>query len=623
MPNINVTKLQMGTNCNFPGAEYNETKVAEGQADLVLMENIDASFQRRIEMLHQCGCNCKLDVEQYLKDHSIACNTQTRRWQFHVAVSVPGRELDKDELKDFAKHFMAEIGYGEQPYLVYFHHDTDNNHVHILSTRINEQGFAISDHQDIPFMNHCVNRLLHNDIQQDVRRMLGYTFLTMGQFANVIRSCGYQSMDLDKVGHDFIIYRNGTEAYRIPAANIRQLIMLNDDYRQQGRLKAEAKQLQAIFFKYRQESLKAKAEEWPKKKGHAKTKKELKAGKIKSFPDVKKLRHSDGTALSEDEQAQMVRFLTDMKVKLGVNICFQKDRNGVIRGYGIVDHRNRIALDGSKVMRLEDLIDFEAYCERLEQKRAERESKPRGYIPDAMLDGYRQLFKPRMVLIGEEEKTGIEITMADGEQHWQVISEAQLRWWQQAETEQERLDIAYRITVYAFHKEIYEAYRRQLEAKCQQRGKLPNGAGIREVRIYKMKNGNWQIAIYFTGQRDIDGLKATLSDEDAMTWMRQTDYGDKPNALLRMQLATKYTIAEDLRQIRAHHPYSAYRLSTTPVIATPPQIRQFLPLHRTAMATLRHILTCYGGAQDENREYEVGSQEGYEESIAREARMTM
>jgi len=41
--------------------------------------------------------------------------------------------MSADGLTDFASQLMAEAGYGRQPYFVYYHHDTDNNHVHILS----------------------------------------------------------------------------------------------------------------------------------------------------------------------------------------------------------------------------------------------------------------------------------------------------------------------------------------------------------------------------------------------------------------------------------------------------------------------------------------------------------
>ena len=54
-------------------------------------------------------------------------------------------------------------------------------------------------------------------------------------------------------------------------------------------------------------------------------------------------------------------------------------------------------------------------------------------------------------------------------------------------------------------------------------------------------------------------------------------------------------------------------------IAHTPQ-EQTKPISKGNMAT--KALTQQGGAGDENREYEVGSKEGYEESIANESRMT-
>ena len=55
---------------------------------------------------------------------------------------------------------MEKMGYGRQPYFIYYHHDTNNNHVHILSTRINRYGIAISDSFDKMRMQRVSDEIL-------------------------------------------------------------------------------------------------------------------------------------------------------------------------------------------------------------------------------------------------------------------------------------------------------------------------------------------------------------------------------------------------------------------------------------------------------------------------------
>lgn len=176
-----VKRLGMVSGGGFPGAGYNERKVAERMAQLMAMENVDAALRHKVELLHEAGFDCSGEIERYLKEKSQTYgNTKTTRFQFHIAASVKGQVMSADELTDFARKLMSEAGYRKQPYFVYFHHDTDNNHVHILSTRIQPNGFPISDHQDFRRFNAAANRILSHDIREDMERMLSYDFATEG-----------------------------------------------------------------------------------------------------------------------------------------------------------------------------------------------------------------------------------------------------------------------------------------------------------------------------------------------------------------------------------------------------------------------------------------------------------
>lgn len=162
-----VKKLSDVSGGGFPGARYNEMKVAAGVARLMAMENVSEMLRHNVETLHCFGLDASAEVERYLKDRSQTYgNTKTTRFQFHVSASVKGRVMSPEELTDFARELMAGMGYARQPYFVYAHHDTDNNHVHILSTRIEPNGFPISDHQDRRRLNECANRILATDIKK-------------------------------------------------------------------------------------------------------------------------------------------------------------------------------------------------------------------------------------------------------------------------------------------------------------------------------------------------------------------------------------------------------------------------------------------------------------------------
>ncbi|MBR6963643.1 MAG: hypothetical protein IKH86_08440 [Prevotella sp.] len=67
--------------------------------------------------------------------------------------------------------------------------------------------------------------------------------------------------------------------------------------------------------------------------------------------------HKDGTPLSEKEKLQVKWLLNELRQKLGIDIHRQKDRNGVVRGYGIVDHKTKMAFDGSQVLRMHEWMD--------------------------------------------------------------------------------------------------------------------------------------------------------------------------------------------------------------------------------------------------------------------------
>ncbi|MBR6179803.1 MAG: hypothetical protein IKQ77_01130 [Prevotella sp.] len=67
--------------------------------------------------------------------------------------------------------------------------------------------------------------------------------------------------------------------------------------------------------------------------------------------------------------------LKELRQKLGINIHWQKDKNGIIRGYGIIDHKTKTAFDGSQVLRMGEWMDIQTKRNEEKGKRIKGTSK--------------------------------------------------------------------------------------------------------------------------------------------------------------------------------------------------------------------------------------------------------
>ncbi len=570
-----VKKLGMVSGGGFPGAGYNERKVAEGVARLMAMENVDAAMRHKVELLHEAGFDCAGEIERYLKERSRTYgNTKTTRFQFHIAASVKGQVMSADEMTDFARQLMAEAGYGRQPYFVYYHNDTDNNHVHILSTRIQLNGFPIPDHHDYARLNAAANRILSSDINRDIQRMFSYGYLTEGQFANMIRSHGYKFERVDDV---YVLFRGGVLATTISLSEIRRHISQENDTR-----KERAKQLRAIIRKCKAEIADGKVQNVENVKGHKGQKKKFVRRKVN--PDIRKIKGANGKTLSQEEQRHLSDLLDILKTKFGIDIHFQKDRNGDVRGYGIVDHNRKMALDGSKVMKLSELIDF--------AQKQERKASP--------LDIYRDLFSV------EVRKSGMDgimsIRLFDGSEHTRTMSPRQSAWYFSS-PECEREDVAIRIAATMFSTEIFES--------VLLKHPVSNiGARIGSVNMIKMREGGRAIRVVsadgfsVTYSMSADELRchARLQGEDANGYLRQL-------AILRITHQDATELTNRIKELTAKSTGSI-TLPLRPSDYTPEQAKAFT-YHQCAVLT-RLMPHDTSSTHSTNREWEVGKQSHYD-----------
>ena len=650
-----ITKLKSVHGGVFPGAAYNEKKVLAGVAELAGHANIDGNFLHTLHTLHSVGIDCSKEVERYLQSRSQTYgNTRSTQWQVHLALSCKGQEKNKEQLVGIAHAVMREYGMGKQPYLIYFHHDTENNHVHILTTRVTAKGRLISDHYDYHRFNAALNRVVKEDQQNDIGRMFEYSFTTEGQLMNIARGFHYKTGESKENSDVLSFYHGGVKAIRVRRSDIdARIAEVKADKRDIARREGTAKRLKAIIIKYRELSLKQtpysaddqKMESEGNEKERVQTKKELmKRKKVKILPEVKKLTDAKGKLLSKLEQYQMQWFIDELRCKFGIAVHFQKDKNGIVRGYGIVDHNNKVALNGSEVMKLADIIGImewkaaqEAKATRKKTKHADKTEgtkpsfnnrsqssaskenempketvKATVYRPDSTLDIYRPMFKARACSVNGKNIVRMEL---DGKTYDHAITDNQTEWYCKAPAEAHD-DIAIRLAVFYFYKEIYESYRRLLaDAYVKEGGQtleLPEGS----VRCYKRMNGLWHVAFDSNGGT----IHYDLTDQESRLMNRlegnETEFNEA-----KVRLFKEHVARDEANAIVRNLQYDS--VGVFPSYASkddaPNKIVAFVGLHQQLILKLADTLSHNTG-NGFNREFEIGGRRNRWDDIDDERR---
>ena len=288
---------------NFHAVGYNEHKVSKGVARLIEIQNFGS-----LGTFHKPTPS---ELVGYLQKYS-SQNNRIRKPQYHVAISCKGHEMSEDELLDFAHQYLKEMGYGEsgQPLLVYSHYDTENTHLHIITSRVAPNGRKIQHSHERRRSQEVIDRILGNDrkkkTENDINLAKLYTFSSFAQFKAIMVSMGYEVYQKDG---NVLVKHGGKVQKEIPSSEIESLF--KSGYRERTR----CRQLRSILKKYRDVS-------------------------------------------SNKEELQK-----ELKTKFGIDIVFFGKKDAPY-GYMLVDHANKTVIHGARVLAVEELLDFATPEER-------------------------------------------------------------------------------------------------------------------------------------------------------------------------------------------------------------------------------------------------------------------
>lgn len=112
---------------------YNENKVSRGVATCIA-ENL---YGKEVSTLK---FNDKLRGLENFAERNRRATTKA----VHLSLNFhPDEKLDTETLTKIAAQYMEGIGFANQPYLVYQHHDAGHPHIHIVTTPIDRHGKRI------------------------------------------------------------------------------------------------------------------------------------------------------------------------------------------------------------------------------------------------------------------------------------------------------------------------------------------------------------------------------------------------------------------------------------------------------------------------------------------------
>lgn len=76
----------------------------------------------------------------------LIANQKTEKPILHISINPdPKDEVSDNDFKEIATEYMQEMGYGNQPFVVFKHTDIERTHIHIVSVCVDEQGKKIND----------------------------------------------------------------------------------------------------------------------------------------------------------------------------------------------------------------------------------------------------------------------------------------------------------------------------------------------------------------------------------------------------------------------------------------------------------------------------------------------
>ncbi|WP_313270576.1 conjugal transfer protein MobB [Epilithonimonas vandammei] len=331
-----IAKIGRSSNL-FGTLSYNNTKMEKEKGEILLTNKMIETADGKYSVAQLAR-----SFEPYL-----LANRNTEKHTLHISLNPdPKDNVSNEKYRLMAQQYMQDMGYGEQPFVVFKHTDIDRSHIHIVSVCVDENGKKISDKfEKVRSMKVCreLEEQLglisaiekENNLKSEIFKAVDYKRGDVkSQIASVVRNITsqYQFQSLGE-------YNALLSLYNIAAEKVEGEM---HGYLQRG----------LLYFPTDRNGKKTgnpfKASLFGKKAGLDSLEKHFESfkAKMKSLSERDKLKEQILLALqsSNDEKS-----FTKKLQKEGFDIMIRKNDVGRIYGITFIDHRSKTVWNGSRL----------------------------------------------------------------------------------------------------------------------------------------------------------------------------------------------------------------------------------------------------------------------------------
>lgn len=303
----------LASSSNFHGVKYNEKNIKNKGGELLQIKNMP--FNKNDAKMN--------DIKDYLKsisDAKMRNKSTFKNLQFHATISCKGTEKNKEELKEIGEKWMEKMGYGNQPYISVFHGNTKNNHIHLVSTRVDlETGKKIKDSNEGRKALNAINKICtlekkRKDIIDDKhlnRFLKSYKYDSFVSLKNFLNSKNYK------------VYTDENKNIRTSKNEKEQTTDRGEMVINNRISHEEKKRLQALLYK------------------------SLKNSDKKLYGKINK-----SNKKLYDIKSELTK---ELKQKFGIEICPVISK-GNVKNYTLIDHNKKSVYNGNSIMHSRNLF---------------------------------------------------------------------------------------------------------------------------------------------------------------------------------------------------------------------------------------------------------------------------